>query len=149
MSPKRIKPLTWSGWYFTSWFKNGAASSGRWSSASNSAKLNKALRKSCLMWIALRKKCSASSVLRSSIASIPRLKYTRSFCSFVKTWKTFQLESSLIAFAFYQLPSFWSSFISRSFDILRSSGLLSSCSRIAEFNSACSCSGSYSSALSK
>lgn len=47
------------------------------------------------------------------------------------------------------LPSFSSSFISRSRAILRSSGRASSCRRIAEFSKACSCSGLYSSALSK
>lgn len=39
--------------------------------------------------------------------------------------------------------------MSLSLEILRSSGLLSSWSRIAELSKACSCSGSYSSALSK
>lgn len=46
-------------------------------------------------------------------------------------------------------PSFSKSLKSLSREIFLSSGLLSSCSRIAEFNSACSWSGSYSNALSK
>lgn len=47
------------------------------------------------------------------------------------------------------LPSFCSNFKSLSLEIFRSSGLLSSWSKIAEFNNACSWSGSYSKALSR
>lgn len=81
MSPSRIKPFVWSGWYLTSWLRNEAASSGRWSSASSNAKLNSALRKSCFKWTARRNQFSASSMFLSSIASMPMLKWTRSFLS--------------------------------------------------------------------
>lgn len=48
MSPRSIRPLTWSGWCLTSWLRKGAASKGLRSSVSRSAKLNRAERKSSL-----------------------------------------------------------------------------------------------------
>lgn len=74
-----MSPLIWSGWKRTSWFRNGAASKGRWSSARRSARLKRADLKSFLSWMANRNQCSAPATSWSSIASMPRLKYTLSF----------------------------------------------------------------------
>lgn len=63
--------------------------------------------------------------------------------------ESFRKKKKLSDLITKMLPSFCSSFSSLSFEIFRSSGLLSSCSKIAEFSSACSWSGSYSKALSK
>lgn len=103
MSPSRMRPFAWSGWYLTSWFRKEAASSGRWSSASNNAKLNNALRKSCFKWTARRNQFSASSIFLSSIANIPMLKCTRSFLSgeFVFSFGRIELkEREKIGFTF-------------------------------------------------
>ncbi|CAD0198684.1 unnamed protein product [Chrysodeixis includens] len=126
MSPSSTSAFTWSGWCRTSCFKNGAASNGLRLSASNSARLNSADRKSGLRCTAALNHRSAHSASPSSMHTMPRLKWTRSF-----------------------VASLSSSFKRRCLAKCLRSAAPSSCSRMAEFKSACSCSGSNSNALSK